>query len=194
MNYIIIFDNKEHDLGGFYMVQSKADVLLHPVRMKIIQALAGQSLTVQELLKEIKDVPQATMYRHLNLLKKHEIIFVQSEQKIRGVTERTYSLDPQKSFLSEEEAKSISNEEHLQYSIKYYTNVLRLMEDYLKEDINYNEDAFGYHLLELQLNDQEKQKFLEDYQQLIMKYQFERREDRSTVTMATAFIPKRKDS
>ncbi|MDQ0257519.1 DNA-binding transcriptional ArsR family regulator [Evansella vedderi] len=173
------------------MGQSKGDVILHPVRMKIIQALAGRSLTVQDLMDKIPDIPQATMYRHLNMLKKHQIVLVQDEQKKRGVIEKTYTLDVRNSFISGEEAKQISKEDYLRYFMMFYGNLLRLMEEYFEDEVNLEKDGFGFHQLELNLNEEEGVRFLQDYKALITKYQFEPRGDRKKRTMATAFIPER---
>jgi hypothetical protein len=44
---------------------NKIETVLHPVRFKIIQVfLDGQSKTAKRLAKELKDIPQASLYRH----------------------------------------------------------------------------------------------------------------------------------
>ena len=48
-------------------MRNKAEVLMHPVRMKILQALMQKKedgLSTLEMISIIKDVPQATLYRH----------------------------------------------------------------------------------------------------------------------------------
>ncbi|SDZ10897.1 Helix-turn-helix domain-containing protein [Evansella caseinilytica] len=173
------------------MTQSKGDVLLHPVRMKIIQALAGRSMTVQQLLDNIKEVPQATMYRQLNILKKHGIVIVEGEQPIRGAVEKTYTLDTRKSFITPDEAKHISKEEFIRYFIMYYANLVRMTEEYFEGEVDFDTDGYGFHQLELQLNREEWTNFRQDYQQLLKKYHFDPRPDRRKRTMAAAFIPEK---
>jgi len=46
----------------------KADLILHPVRMRMIIVLSGRQLTPKQLATELKDVASATLYHHLNLL------------------------------------------------------------------------------------------------------------------------------
>lgn len=47
----------------------KADLLLHPVRMRIVQQLiAGDPQAILQLAQRLGDVPQATLYRHMKLL------------------------------------------------------------------------------------------------------------------------------
>ena len=75
------------------MNQSKMKLILHPVRMKIIQSLLnGKNMTVQQLSQRAKDVPQATLYRHLNKLLEAELIQVVQENQIRGTVEKVYAL------------------------------------------------------------------------------------------------------
>ena len=75
------------------MNQSKMKLILHPVRMKIIQSLLnGKNMTVQQLSQRAKDVPQATLYRHLNKLLEADLIQVVQENQIRGTVEKVYAL------------------------------------------------------------------------------------------------------
>ncbi|NNJ11357.1 helix-turn-helix domain-containing protein [Chloroflexales bacterium ZM16-3] len=50
------------------MSTSPADLLLHPIRLRIIVALTVQQLTVQQLAGVLPDVPQATLYRQIHKL------------------------------------------------------------------------------------------------------------------------------
>jgi DNA-binding transcriptional ArsR family regulator len=63
-------------------------VLMHPIRIKIVQELGlRKQATTKELLSSCGDVSQATMYRHINELLKNEIIIVASENIINGIVE-----------------------------------------------------------------------------------------------------------
>jgi len=45
---------------------TSADLLLHPVRLRIVQAFLGdRALTTTELRAELPDVPQASLYRNI---------------------------------------------------------------------------------------------------------------------------------
>lgn len=62
---------------------NKVDVLMHPVRMKICQSLMRNKengLTPLEMVKIIKDVPQATLYRQLQIMMDSGIIHVIKEK------------------------------------------------------------------------------------------------------------------
>lgn len=70
------------------------EVLLHPVRARIVQhlSLCGTA-TAGDLALAIHDVPRTTLYRHINVLAEHNLLSVVSEAKVRGTLERTYGLN-----------------------------------------------------------------------------------------------------
>ena len=55
---------------------TKADLVLHPIRIRILMALAGEHRTSQQLADNLRDIPQATLYRHIARLAKAGIIEV----------------------------------------------------------------------------------------------------------------------
>ncbi|MBH0174967.1 helix-turn-helix domain-containing protein [Fictibacillus sp. 23RED33] len=151
-------------------MQSKADFILHPVRMKIIQQLSKGPATVMELKEWVSEVPQATLYRHLNLLSKNEIIYVVEERKVRGAVERTYALDQNSAYISAEEAANLSKEEHMKMFMTFVSNVTGEVEAYLNGNTNLKTDIFGYNQLDLYLNDEEWEELSQGMQELIGKY------------------------
>src|SRR5687767_10526142 len=76
-----------------------ADILLHPVRLRIVQALSdGRALTTSELCARLPDASKATVYRHVALLAAHGFLVVHGERRVRGVVERTYRLERARSL------------------------------------------------------------------------------------------------
>ena len=70
-----------------------ADLLLHPVRFRIVRAFLGErTLTTAELGAELADVPTASLYRHVGLLADAGVLEVVGERKVRGAAERSYRL------------------------------------------------------------------------------------------------------
>ncbi len=151
-------------------MQSKSDFILHPVRMKIIQQLSKGPATVMELKEWVSGVPQATLYRHLNLLSKNEIIYVVEERKVRGAVERTYALDQNSAYISAEEAANLSKEDHMKMFMTFVSNVTGEVEAYLNGNTNLKTDIFGYNQLDLYLNDEEWEELSQGMQELIGKY------------------------
>lgn len=72
---------------------SLADLLHQPVRWRIVQALIGNPMTTAQLAERLPDIPTTTLYRHVAVLVKAEVLRVVDERRVRGATERTYELD-----------------------------------------------------------------------------------------------------
>ena len=72
---------------------ASADLLLHPVRLRIVQAFLGdRALTTGELHAELDDVPTASLYRHVAHLVDAGVLSVVAERRVRGAVERTYVM------------------------------------------------------------------------------------------------------
>ena len=74
-----------------------SDIITNPIRMKIMQFLQirGEA-TTKQICEELHDVPQPTLYRHINYLLKEEVLIVKSERKVRGSLERLLTLNETK--------------------------------------------------------------------------------------------------
>lgn len=89
------------------------DLLLHPVRIRIVHALAGGvTLTTSELCARLPDLAQATIYRHVRLLAEHDLILAVSERRVRGATERGYQLNVEAAHIDESDARRMTVEDH----------------------------------------------------------------------------------
>lgn len=135
---------------------SKTKLILHPVRMKIIQSLInGKQLTVYDIAQRNKDIPQATLYRQLNTLHEADIIEVVQENQIRGTIEKVYALK-EPSTNSLEEFLNLSKEEHLELFLTFTTQLLGQYEAYLnKENTDLMKDGVSYRVAKLYLSDEE---------------------------------------
>ncbi|MBP6470866.1 MAG: helix-turn-helix domain-containing protein [Chloroflexi bacterium] len=109
----------------------KADLILHPVRFRILQVLAGETLTTQELADQLPDVPKSSIYRHLKLLLAGEIIAVTEARLVNGIQEKTYQL-AQPLHLDADDVANLTAVEHMQYFTTYIMNVMRGFADYLE--------------------------------------------------------------
>lgn len=69
------------------------EVIMNPTRQRIVQYLIihGQGST-GEMLKELQDIPPASLYRHVKLLLDAGLIEVEKEERIRGAVEKTYRI------------------------------------------------------------------------------------------------------
>jgi DNA-binding transcriptional ArsR family regulator len=85
------------------MALSHADVLVHPLRMRIVTAMGLQKMTAGDIAAHLPDIPQASLYRHLALLVKADVVQIVETRPVRGAVEKVYALDVNAATLSLEE-------------------------------------------------------------------------------------------
>jgi DNA-binding transcriptional ArsR family regulator len=121
------------------MNKVKEDLLLHPVRLRIILATVGRQVTAQQLAAELPDIPQATLYRHINLLADAGILCVVKEQRVRNATEKTYALPHQDLMLTVEDLEDAEPEDY----IRLFTQSLGLQLGYYARYIQQGDVDFA---------------------------------------------------
>jgi DNA-binding transcriptional ArsR family regulator len=94
---------------------TSADVLLHPVRLRIVKAFLGdRALTTSQLAAELSDVPPGSLYRHISTLTRAGVLQVVAERRVRGTVERTYTMRLAAARIapSEVRAMTLDEQEH----------------------------------------------------------------------------------
>jgi len=111
---------------------ASADLLLHPVRLRIVKAFLGdRALTTSQLAAELDDVPAGSLYRHMALLTKAGVLQVVAERRIRGAVERTYTMRLLAAQIQPGEARAMTLEEHAQAFMAYIAGLLGDFDRYL---------------------------------------------------------------
>jgi DNA-binding transcriptional ArsR family regulator len=146
-----------------------ADLLLHPVRLRIVQALLGdRTLTTGELAAELADVPTATLYRQVAVLTGAGLLEVVGERKARGTVERTYRLVLEAASVRAEDAAGLTVEEHRQAFAAFVAALLADFDRYLHwsgsggATPDLARDGVGYRQAALWLTDEEFADFVGD--------------------------------
>lgn len=78
------------------MAKDIIEVLLNPIRMRIIQLFADgtrEKMTAAEICEVLNDIPRTTLYRHINVLIDANVLNIVSERKVRGSLERTLAIN-----------------------------------------------------------------------------------------------------
>jgi Helix-turn-helix domain len=150
-------------------VVDSAELLLHPVRLRIVQAFLGdRPLTTAQLSAELSDVPAASLYRHVGRLVRAGVLQVVSERRARGAVERTYMLRVPAATVPPDELASMTAEDHRQAFMAFTAGLLADFDRYLaRGDIDLFRDSVGYRIAGLWLDDGEYAGLLRDLAQVL---------------------------
>ncbi len=144
---------------------ASADLLLHPVRLRIVKEFLGdRALTTTQLAVEIDDVPPGSLYRHVALLTKAGVLQIVAERRVRGALERTYTLRLSAARISPQEARTMTVEEHTQALMVYVAEMLANADRYLAAGPpDPVRDGADYRMGAMWLTDAEFAQFLLDF-------------------------------
>jgi DNA-binding transcriptional ArsR family regulator len=145
-----------------------ADLLLHPVRLRLVKAFLGdRTLTARQLAAELPDVPPATIYRHLGRLSDAGVLRVVAERRVRGTVERTYGLDLPAAEVSPGEVAALTPDEHGRAFVAFVAGLLGDFDRYLGAGpVDLAADHAGYRVAALWLTDEELAAFQRELRDL----------------------------
>jgi DNA-binding transcriptional ArsR family regulator len=145
-------------------VVASADLLLHPVRLRVVKAFMGdRALTTAQLASELGDVPVGSLYRHVALLTKAGVLHVVAERRIRGAVERTYTMRLAAAQMLPDEVAKMSPEEHTQAFVAFVAGLLGDFDAYVESDaFDPIGDAATYRLAGMWLTDAEYAEYVRD--------------------------------
>jgi hypothetical protein len=134
-----------------------ADLLLHPIRLRIVQAFLGdRALTTAQLRAELPDVPAASLYRHVARLVNGGVLAVVAERRVRGARERTYVLRTGAASVGLDEIAEMIPDEHRQMFLAFVAGLIGDFDRYLaRGDIDLVRDGVSYRLAGMWLDDAE---------------------------------------
>lgn len=149
---------------------ASADLLLHPVRSRIVKAFLGdRALTTTQLVAELGDVPAGSLYRHIALLTKAGVLQVVAERRIRGAVERTYTLRIYAAQIQPGAVAAMTSDEHAQAFVAYVAGLLGDFDRYLAAGVpDLVRDGAGYNVAAMWLTDDEYADLLRGLQELAL--------------------------
>jgi hypothetical protein len=141
-----------------------ADLLLHPVRLRIVQAFLGdRALTTSALNAEMADIPAGSLYRHVARLVQAGVLAVVAERRVRGTLERTYVLRLTATNTGPDQLARMSVEDHRQAFMAYVAGLLADFDRYLaRGDVDLVRDSVSYRIAGLWLDDAELTELLRE--------------------------------
>lgn len=146
----------------------KRDLLLHPIRLKIVQVMVKRPMTARDLMDELPDVAQASLYRHLKALVDGGLLEIVDEQPIRGGVERTYATIESAAMLSYDEMTGLDSEEQFRFFATFVGMLLTDFATYLEGDQpDLEKDRVGYSQAPLWLSTEEFDELAREMRSLI---------------------------
>ena len=140
-------------------------ILSNPVRIQVMQYLQihGEA-TTKQISEAITDIPTPTLYRHINILLKEEVLIVKEERKVRGSLERLLAINKDK-FTAIENG-NIADVAY-QFLMEIYT---RFQKYSMKPDKDPRKDRLSMRTRMLCLTDEEFDAFIQDIGAVMDKY------------------------
>lgn|SRR5262249_42741700 len=154
------------------MATSRANLILHPVRMRLIVTLVRRQLTARQLSELLPDVPQATLYYHLGTLTRAGLLRIVSERQVRGTVEKIYTIADDDATLGPADLASASRDDHLRYFTVFVATLLGDFARYLQQDapIDLMADGVGYRQMPFYLSDEEFVQFAVALNQALLPF------------------------
>ncbi|WP_020673486.1 helix-turn-helix domain-containing protein [Amycolatopsis nigrescens] len=139
------------------------DLLLHPVRLRIVHFMSGsRTRTTSDLCAHLPDVPKTTVYRHVGLLLEGGVLEVVDEQRVHGAVERHYRLRQDRAAIDERAGASMSLDDHRHGFAGAVAALLAEFNTYLDQDgADPVADSVGYRQGILWLNPDELAKMID---------------------------------
>lgn len=160
------------------------EVLLHPIRVRILQATAVKDrVTAGEICQSIPDVPRTTLYRHINVLIDADILTIVEERKIRGSLERSLSLN-------KDEINRHNTDDVPRQAFRFLLTTYAKFEKYFNNEsyIPGNAVCF-FNNTAMMLDDSEFERFLSELQALLVRYHLEPGPGRKTRDISIISAP-----
>lgn len=173
------------------MATRRSDILLHPVRLRIVLTAAGDKVTTADIAKRLPDVPQATLYRHIAKLADAGILDIVGERQARGAVERTYRVNASQTNVQAAEASEMSADEHFEAFTTFAGILIETYGRYLETPgANPAVDGVGFRQARLWLTDHELDDLVADVTMALARYlNFQRTHERTPRLLSTILMP-----
>ena len=142
-------------------------MVLHPVRFQILTLVSGRMMSAQSISAALPDVPQASMYRHINKLVEAGVLECVEGGGSRASGERLYTIPtPEAATLSVEETASVSLEDNIQYFTNFCALLMSKGRGFIERKARDGTSGGAYSFEALYLSDSEYEHLLAGLQGL----------------------------
>jgi DNA-binding transcriptional ArsR family regulator len=168
------------------------DLILHPVRLRILHAMSGGRVrTTSDLCADLPDVPKTSLYRNVGMLAEAGALEVVGEQRVHGAVERRYRLRREGATVDAGTAASMSLEDHRHGFAAAVAALIAEFNAYLdREDANPAADFVSYRQGPVWLSREELAELVEEVRRAIVsRWGNEPRPGRRPHLLATILFP-----
>ena len=146
------------------------DLLLHPVRIRIVRAMSGgPTRTTSDLCDRLPDVSKATVYRHVGLLVEAGLLEVAGEQRVHGAVERRYRLNRTRAVIGQDAAASMSLDDHRHGFAAAVAALVADFNTYLaREHADPTADLVAYRQIPLWLSRDELSDLIDEFRRMVV--------------------------
>lgn len=165
------------------------DVVLHPVRLRILQQLGGRDLTTTELRTALPQVSQPTLYRHVAALIDAGIVVVAKERRVRGALERTLTLRARMAHVGNAELRVMDDDRLREAFLAFLDDLAERFGRFITRDEAGSRDFLGFGPRPLHVNTSDLEKIQAGLNELLEPYLTDRKDGRRRVILTTTLIP-----
>ena len=166
-----------------------ADLLLHPVRWRILQRVMGREVTTTDLKQDLPEIAPATLYRHVAALIEAGYLVVVRERRVRGTTERTLAVNDTAARIDDTEARAMTVEQHQQAFLTLLTRLAEQFDQFVARGELYTRvSQFNYSQLALYVDDDDAATISEGLLALLQTYQ-QQAPGKSRITLSLISVP-----
>lgn len=168
----------------------KPELVIHPVRMRVLAVLASRSMTTKELAGALPDVPPATLYRQVKTLLDGKAIEVVGRRSVNGIVESTYAIVAGAARFDRAEFAEIPPEDHIRFFGVFLGTQMGDVRGYFRQpDYDTTREGMTYFRSSLLLTDKEAREFRLDLLDLVKRYSFGPGRGRRAQNVAISSIP-----
>lgn len=190
-----IFHEQLFTLANEGIDEMNLDLFKNQVRFKIALELIDrdEGLSIMQLNKHLEDVPQATLYRHVNAMLQDSLLKVVGIQRAGKVEEKVYALNTSGYKIKEEDWASATYDEKVNFVSFYFMYILQNYKNYHDQLMtNDSPDKATFSLVKLNLADEMFHSFQSELSALLEKYyelSAQKEEDETKRTVSLVIIP-----
>ncbi|MBY7145079.1 transcriptional regulator [Virgibacillus sp. NKC19-3] len=147
-----------------------------------------EGLSIMQLNELLEDIPQATLYRHVNAMFEDGLLKITKKKKVRSGEEKFYAIKTKAYKIGEDEWNQATYNEKMNFVTYYFMYVLNAYQNY-HETID-EKDQSTFSISKLHLGETQFEEFQADLNQLINKYYHEAQDEHGKErTISLVIVP-----